>query len=501
MSDVLETANHEIHLNSCKVTYKGEDLKIRTKTFLLLKFLVESAGLVVSKQQILDEVWQDVVTDDQVIFQSIKELRKIFDGIDVIKTYPRKGYAWVPPVSSKMHNDTPAKSQQSSIFTTINRKSLFVSLGILLLITAFGFLANNQYQPQSSEGSVVILPVVNELTNGDHQWVRLGVMDQVIHRLPSSTLYGVLQTDDVLAVMKRAQLPAIDLKREDMDSIFAVSGATLIVASNLSGNVNDYQLIYNLHRRNGIERGVILGENITVMANQLAALVGKKIDLNLTDEDITYHSDFANEMLAAALNKINNQEYSAAKILLTAAKEIEPNNLVVSRHLAQMLIINNQLEEAQENLHKAIAQAQIQDNKRELARLHTILSQSYLRAGNPTKAIDILMSAQRNAKAVNDWLYLGYIASTRGKAYQFSQRFTLAAEAFESAINYHKVIQCPFGQAQGFIALAELALSQGERENAQQQIERSLAIIEERGLSALKETALEVSQMINPTKA
>jgi tetratricopeptide (TPR) repeat protein len=328
----------------------------------------------------------------------------------------------------------------------------------------------------------------------------LGVMDQIIHRLPSSPQFGVLQTDDVLAVMKRAQLPEIDLKRADMDSIFSVSGATLIVASNLSGNINDYQLIYNLHRRNSIERGVILGENITVMANQLAALVSKKIDLNLANEDVTYHSDFANEMLAAALNKINNEDFGAAKILLTAAKEIEPDNLVVSRHLAQMLILNNQLEDAQKHLFKAITQATELDNNRELARLRTILSQSYLRAGKSAEAIDMLMSAQRNAQAVNDWLYLGYIASTMGKAYQYDRRYMLAAEAFESSINYHKVIQCPFGQAQGFVALAELALSQDDHANAQRQIEQSLSIIEERELVGLKETALEISRMINAPK-
>ncbi|NQZ87636.1 MAG: winged helix-turn-helix domain-containing protein [Colwellia sp.] len=501
MANFIKTANHEIHLVSCRVTFNGKNLKIRTKTFLLLKLLIESSGQIVSKDKILNEIWSDVITDDQVIFQSIKELRKIFEGIDVIKNYPRKGYAWVPEVSYEVTNPENFESTEKRLARTSpfkNTKYLALIFSLAFCIIAFLFFIKQQ--ENTNQGSIIILPVMNELSNIDHQWVRLGVMDQIIHQLPSSNISGVLQTDDVLEIMSRANVSKFDFKRKDIDRIFSVSGATLIVELRLSGNQNEYQLIYSLHRRNGLERGVIIGENITVIANQLAMLVSKKANLNMLDEELQYHSDFANEMLATALDKINAEEFNSAKALLNAAKEIEPSNLVISRHLARVLVIKNQLKEAEVIITEAISTAEKQKKIRELGRLYTLLSQIFMRSESYIQAIDALVIAEINAKEANDWLYLGYISSIRGKAYQQTEKYLLADKSFKLSINYHKVIQCPFGQAQGLLALAELAISQGNYQSAQKRVESSLSIIKERKLTNLQAVALSIKSVIKQKK-
>ncbi|MFT5294999.1 MAG: DNA-binding winged helix-turn-helix (wHTH) protein/tetratricopeptide (TPR) repeat protein [Colwellia sp.] len=496
MLPFIKTANHEIHLISYKVMYQGESLKIRTKTFLLLRLLVESPGQIISKKQILNEVWDDIYTDDQVIFQSIKELRKIFNGFDIIKTHPRKGYAWIEPVSHEEQQEVLDNSH-IHINNAFNKKTLSIGLFLLLFVVFIFFIIETQNK--ESKGSVIILPVINELENIDHQWVKLGLMDQIIHRLPSSLQYGVLQTDDVLDVINRANISKLDFKRKDIDNIFSVSGAKLVVESRLSGNSNDYQFIYSIHERDSIKRGVLLGDNITVIANQLAVIIGNKIDINLSEE-VEYHSSFANEMLASALEKFNSEDFDSAKVLLNAAKEIEPSNLVVSRYLASVLIQKQQYDEVEKLLHESIEEAKTQDKVRELARLRTLLGQSYLITGRYSDAIETLTIAESNAKDVNDWLYLGYILSTRGKAYQESKNYLLAKESFESSINYHKVIQCPFGHAQGLFALAELAMIQGNYDYAQHKINLSMSIIKERELHGLQEAVSSLSRIIENRK-
>jgi DNA-binding winged helix-turn-helix (wHTH) protein/tetratricopeptide (TPR) repeat protein len=492
MLPFIKTANHEIHLISCKVMYQGESLKIRTKTFLLLRLLVESPGQIISKKQILNEVWDDIYTDDQVIFQSIKELRKIFNDFDIIKTHPRKGYAWIEPVSHEEQQEVLDNSH-IHINNVFNKKTLSIGLFLLLFVVFILFIIDTQNK--ENKGSVIILPVINELENIDHQWVKLGLMDQIIHRLPSSLQYGVLQTDDVLDVINRANISKLDFKRKDIDNIFSVSGAKLIVESRLSGNSNDYQFIYSIHERDSIKRGVILGENITVIANQLAIIIGNKIDVNLS-EKVEYHSSFANEMLASALEKINSEDFDSAKVLLNAAKKIEPSNLVVSRHLASVLIQNKQYDEVEKLLHESIEEAKTQNKIRELARLRTLLGQSYLITGRYSDAIETLTIAESNAKDVNDWLYLGYISSAIGKAHQKNENYLLAEKAFESSINYHRVIQCPFGQALGLIALSELAIAQGQYQNAQAKIKRSISLIKDRKLLNLQTIAASISKNI-----
>jgi adenylate cyclase len=71
-----------------------DDIEIRPKTFEVLKLLVENAGRLVSKDEIVAAVWPGVfVTDDSVV-QCVKELRRALgpDGERLVRTVPRRGY-------------------------------------------------------------------------------------------------------------------------------------------------------------------------------------------------------------------------------------------------------------------------------------------------------------------------------------------------------------------------------------------------------------------------
>jgi TolB-like protein/DNA-binding winged helix-turn-helix (wHTH) protein/Flp pilus assembly protein TadD len=72
----------------------GDDIEIRPKTFEVLKFLVENAGRLVSKNEIVAAVWPDVVVTDDSVVQCVKELRRALgeDGDRLVITVPRRGY-------------------------------------------------------------------------------------------------------------------------------------------------------------------------------------------------------------------------------------------------------------------------------------------------------------------------------------------------------------------------------------------------------------------------
>jgi adenylate cyclase len=72
----------------------GDDIELRPKTFEVLKLLVENAGRLVAKDEIVAAVWPDVYVTDDSLVQCIKELRRAFgaDGDRLIRTVPRRGY-------------------------------------------------------------------------------------------------------------------------------------------------------------------------------------------------------------------------------------------------------------------------------------------------------------------------------------------------------------------------------------------------------------------------
>ena len=69
----------------------------------LLRFLAHNAGTVFGRDALINEVWDGAEVTDQVVTQSIFELRKILkdgrtDATDYIVTVPKRGYKLVAPV-------------------------------------------------------------------------------------------------------------------------------------------------------------------------------------------------------------------------------------------------------------------------------------------------------------------------------------------------------------------------------------------------------------------
>jgi TolB-like protein/DNA-binding winged helix-turn-helix (wHTH) protein/cytochrome c-type biogenesis protein CcmH/NrfG len=77
------------------------EITIRPKTFAILRHLVENPGRLVSKDELFAAVWPNIAITDDVLVQSIGELRRMLgdDGARLIKTVPRRGYRFESPVS------------------------------------------------------------------------------------------------------------------------------------------------------------------------------------------------------------------------------------------------------------------------------------------------------------------------------------------------------------------------------------------------------------------
>ena len=77
------------------------EIDLRPKSFEVLRYLVERAGRLASKDEILDAVWPNVCVSDESLAQCVSEVRRaIGDGDQtIIKTVPRRGYRFVAAVS------------------------------------------------------------------------------------------------------------------------------------------------------------------------------------------------------------------------------------------------------------------------------------------------------------------------------------------------------------------------------------------------------------------
>ena len=67
---------------------------LRRKSFDTLRYLVEHAGRVVTKEELIKAVWPDVTVSDNSLTQCISEVRRALgeESHRIIKTVPRGGY-------------------------------------------------------------------------------------------------------------------------------------------------------------------------------------------------------------------------------------------------------------------------------------------------------------------------------------------------------------------------------------------------------------------------
>ncbi|MFW8591314.1 winged helix-turn-helix domain-containing protein [Glaciecola sp. 2405UD65-10] len=490
MKPPFQTANFTVDPIAGSVTGpQGNICKIRPRTFELLLFLVSAENKVVSKSEILEKVWSDVVVGEHVVFQSINEIRQVFSPSNVIKTIPKQGYAWTMPVTSvsKPILQNRGSEQTSNRPKRIIQTLLFSFCVVLLFILIW---ANKQPDAYIS-GSIVVLPVNNQIDDSDHGWLSLGAMDQLIQQLASNKNSGVLHTDYVLEVMQRANAPAYGYRQSDIDKLFVVSGASLIVELAFSGTPQDYQLLYTLHRPHGSNKGVLFSSRIADAIDQLAKRISKTGGLKLNELGTDYHSDFANELIANALEAKRDNKHEFASQLLQSAIISEPHNLTAQRLLLQIVIEQGDIENSSLLSNSLLQQISTYETPhREHIRIlfwsavNLIIQKKFEAAEPLLEEVDALSST------LNDWLYLAYLAELRGQIAQFHQEFENAEALYTEAINFHKVLHCPFGESNGLLNLSMLEKERGNTQKAEIHINKALTLIRKRQLSELEVRAV-----------
>ena len=98
-----ETVSFDVYtldLMRCALLRGGETIGLRPKAFDVLRYLVEHAGRLVSKEELVGAVWRGIsVTDDSVV-QCVKDIREALsdDNHRIIQTVPRRGYLFAARV-------------------------------------------------------------------------------------------------------------------------------------------------------------------------------------------------------------------------------------------------------------------------------------------------------------------------------------------------------------------------------------------------------------------
>ena len=100
---VFEIHDWTLSVNDNMLCRPDREVYLEPRLVNLLRFLASNAGTVFGRDSLINEVWDGAEVTDQVVTQSIFELRKILkdgrnDAADYIVTVPKRGYKLVAPV-------------------------------------------------------------------------------------------------------------------------------------------------------------------------------------------------------------------------------------------------------------------------------------------------------------------------------------------------------------------------------------------------------------------
>ena len=100
---IYRFGDHTLDTESFRLTANGEEIAVEPQVFSLLLYLVEHRDRVVSKDEIIEHVWDGRIVSDGTLTSRINSVRRAVrdDGKSqaVIKTFPRRGLRFVAAVT------------------------------------------------------------------------------------------------------------------------------------------------------------------------------------------------------------------------------------------------------------------------------------------------------------------------------------------------------------------------------------------------------------------
>jgi TolB-like protein/lipoprotein NlpI len=130
--DQVRLPSHIIDLAADEIrSATGERVELRPRSLAVLRLLAENAGRLVRKNEIVAEVWGDVVVTDDSLTQCVADIRKAIGDREhrILRTVPRRGYLLVP---SQCNADLPARTTDRPILAVIPFTSLAGAKGQIL---------------------------------------------------------------------------------------------------------------------------------------------------------------------------------------------------------------------------------------------------------------------------------------------------------------------------------------------------------------------------------
>jgi TolB-like protein/DNA-binding winged helix-turn-helix (wHTH) protein len=173
-----------------EISKDGVTVKLEPRAMRLLLCLVERAGQVVSVEQLLDQVWKDVVVTPNSVYHAVATLRRMLGDNTKEPTYIanvlRRGYRLVAPVqwvdaAPQLPGDLDVNAGTSRTPAKTWRRSPALWGSVVLLIALLTIVYFATLKPHKT--MLVVLPFENLSGDANQEYFSDGMTEELITQL------------------------------------------------------------------------------------------------------------------------------------------------------------------------------------------------------------------------------------------------------------------------------------------------------------------------------
>ncbi len=173
----------------------GADIKLRPKSFEMLRYLVERQGLLVTKDELLDAIWGRTVVTEDAITQCVRDIRIALrdQSQKKLRTIPRRGYIFDLPVTKHggpvTGSEVPSHTRFASSWPRWRlAAALVLVLGVAAIWWGFGndgVDVSVTVEPRSAiaSPSIAVLPFLDMSAEQDQEYFAEGISEEVLSLL------------------------------------------------------------------------------------------------------------------------------------------------------------------------------------------------------------------------------------------------------------------------------------------------------------------------------
>jgi TolB-like protein/DNA-binding winged helix-turn-helix (wHTH) protein len=197
-SHVLRIGSWRVDPALDEISKDGTAVKLEPRTMRLLVCLAEHAGEVVSVEQLLDQVWKDVVVTPNSVYHAVAALRRVLGDSTKEPTYIanilRRGYRLVAPVAPWLDSPVTGDSELSAVpqvvppkpetRATLARRLSWLGIALLLVLAlALSYLY--LVKPAPHKVMLAVLPFQNLSGDPGRDYFSDGMTEELITQLGS----------------------------------------------------------------------------------------------------------------------------------------------------------------------------------------------------------------------------------------------------------------------------------------------------------------------------